>query len=286
MRRSSLLFLLFCALPAFAQHQPYFVTYNHEMEEVGNLELNTVNVIGKPRNGNTFGAYQAEFEYGATGWWSTALYLDGQTTAKESTVFTGYRLENRFRLLPQEHWINPVFYIEFAHVNAANKSMREIVGHDVEADQTEPNQIARPEVEKELELKLILSSHVKGWNIAENFIAEKPLGHDPWEFGYAFGFSRPLSFVPSGKNCSFCKENVQMGAEFYGGLGDSSDLTTRQTSHYVAPVVSWKFAQNANLRVSPGFGLNDQSHRFLMRFSLTYEIEQFGPKLAKMFRSR
>jgi hypothetical protein len=284
MRRLVALLLFALTLPAAAQHRPYFVTYNHEMEERGNLELNLFNVIASPRLGNKFGAYQAEIEYGAAGWWSTALYLDAQTTANESTLFTGYRWENRFRLLQQEHWINPVLYVEFAHVNEANKSLREIVGHDVEEDQTEPNAITRSEIEKELELKMILSSHVKGWNISENFIAEKPLAHAPWEFGYAFGFSRPLAFVPSGNPCSFCKENVQLGAEFYGGLGDTNDLSLHNTSQYVAPVFAWKFAENANLRVSPGFGLNDQSYRFLMRFSLTYEIEAFGSKMKKMFQ--
>jgi hypothetical protein len=282
-----LLATLLVALPlsAFAQHRPYFVTYNHEMEEVGNLELNSVNVVGSPRGGNTFWGSQAEFEYGAINWWSTALYLDGQTTANESTVFTGYRLENRFKPLKKEHWINPVLYFEFAHINEANKSLREIVGHDVEEDQTEPNSITRSEVEKEIELKLILSSHVNGWNISENFITERPLvSGDPWEFGYAFGFSRPLAFIPSGKQCSFCKENMTLGAEFYGGLGDTNDLSTHNTSHYVAPVFAWQFSPNANMRISPGFGLNDQSHRVLTRFSLTYEINGFGSKVKKLFQ--
>ena len=269
---------------ALAQHRPYFVTYNHEMEERDNLEINLFNVIGNPRGGNAFGAFQTELEYGVTGWWSSAVYFDNQITANESSVFTGYRWENRFKLLPREHLINPVFYIEYARVREADKSLREIVGHDVEADQTEPNFITHGEIENELEMKLILSSNVKGWNISENFITEKPLHHAPWEFGYAVGVSRPLSFVPSGTKCSFCRENFQLGAEAYGGLGDSDDLSTSNTSHYLAPVVAWKFADNANLRVSPGFGLNDQSHRFLMRFSLTYEIEGFGAKMKKLFQ--
>jgi hypothetical protein len=276
--------LLFCSLTAFAQHRPYFVTYNSEMEEVGNLELNSINVIGSPRGGNTFWGSQAEFEYGLASWWTTSLYLDGQTTANESTVFTGYRLENRFKPLKREHWINPVLYFEFAHINEANKSLREIVGHDVEENQAEPNSITRGEKEKEIELKLILSSHVKGWNISENFITERPLvSGDPWEFGYGFGFSRPLSFTPSQPGCRFCKENVQLGAEFYGGLGDTDDLSLRNTSHYVAPVFAWQFSENANARISPGFGLNDQSHRLLMRFSLTYEINNFGRKVKNLF---
>src|SRR4051812_3485339 len=181
------------------------------MEEVGNLEINNSNTFGSPPNGNNFYAHQLELEYGATGWWSTALYLDGQTTSKESSVFTGYRWENRFRLLKEEHWINPVLYVEYAHVRGSDKMMQEIVGHDVEADQAEPNQIAHSEIEKEIETKLILSSHVKGWNLATNFIAEKNLAHEPWEFGYAMGASRPLSFKPSRSACRFCAENIQLG---------------------------------------------------------------------------
>jgi len=50
------------------------------------------------RNGNNFHAYWAEFEYGATAWWTTELYLDGQTTFHDSTVFTGFRWRIAFGL--------------------------------------------------------------------------------------------------------------------------------------------------------------------------------------------
>ena len=43
------------------------------------------------------------------------------------------------------------------------------------------------EKERELELKLILGSNYRGWNISENIIAEKNLSNEPWEFGYAVG---------------------------------------------------------------------------------------------------
>jgi len=55
------------------------------------------------------------------GWWTTEFYLDGLSTA-ENTLFTGYRWENRFRVLPREHWINPVLYVEFANINGADKT--------------------------------------------------------------------------------------------------------------------------------------------------------------------
>jgi hypothetical protein len=79
---------------------------------------------------------------------------------------------------------------------------------------------------------LILSSNVHDWNISENFIAEKNLGHEPWEFGYALAVSRPLS-TPY-RDCVFCTQKLTVGSEAYGGLGDASSLTLRDTSHYIA----------------------------------------------------
>ena len=61
-----------------------------------------------PPDGNRFIGSNVEFEFGATAWWTTEFYLDGQITQHDSTIFTGYRWENRFRPLMREHWINPV----------------------------------------------------------------------------------------------------------------------------------------------------------------------------------
>ena len=119
-----------------------------------------------------------------------------------------------------EHWINPVLYAEFEDTSA-DKTLREVVGHDGNDDMLVPNGIARMDKEREMELKLILGSNVRGWNISENFITEKNLQNgDPWEFGYALGVSRPLKLAASAQECTFCAEKFQAGAEMYGGLGD------------------------------------------------------------------
>ena len=184
-------FAIFVAAACAAQERPYFVTYSHEMEEPGNLEIEFFNAVGKPPGGNRFVGSTLEFEYGATAWWTTELYLDGQITQHDSTIFTGYRWENRFRPLLREHWINPVIYVEFENISA-DKALREIVGHDGKDDLIGSNAEARQEKKRELELKLILGSNFRGWNISENIIAEKNLSNEPWEFGYAWGVSRPL----------------------------------------------------------------------------------------------
>ena len=110
-----------CSSLVSAQESPYIVTYDHYLEEPGSLEVEYFSTFGTQRGGNDFHAFWTEFEYGATAWWTTELYLDGQTTFHDSTVFTGFRVENRFRLLQQEHIVNPVLYVEYEQISGADK---------------------------------------------------------------------------------------------------------------------------------------------------------------------
>src|SRR5262245_6063765 len=152
------LLLLFLAMSAWgrAQNTPYFVTYSQYMEEPGNLEIANKSAIGNPPVGSRFLGSSLELEYGVKAWWSTELYLDGVAAAHDSTIFTGFRWENRFRPLAREHWINPVLYVEFENINGADKSLLEVVGHDGAADLSDPHALARQEKKREIELKLIL----------------------------------------------------------------------------------------------------------------------------------
>lgn len=259
----------------FAGDPAYIITYSHQMEEPGNLEIEFTGTTGKPGGGNRFLGGAAEFEYGVKGWWTTEVYLDGTAAANESTIFTGYRWENRFRLLPREHWINPVLYVEFENINGADKALREVVGFDSEEDLAAPLAEARVEKQREMEAKLILGSYWKGWNFSENFIAEKNVKHEPYEFGYAVGISRPLRLEAEPRPCRVCAENWQAGVEMFGGLGTHEDFGLRGTSHYVAPVVAWALPSGVTFRVSPAFGVTTASAPFLMRVGMTYEIQQF-----------
>ena len=279
-RSSRLLAFIPLALPVLiphlsvAQDKPYFVTYSQDLEEPGNLEIETKSALGKPIGGDRYGALAGELEYGATAWWTTELYLDGQSTANESTIPTGVRWENRFRMLMKEHAVNPVLYVEFENITAADKNILEVVGHDGQADLADANAGTRQDHKHEGELKFILSSNVHDWNISENFIAEKNLGHDPWEFGYAAAISRPLSTAY--RECSFCIQKVTAGAEAYGGLGNTWALTMRDTSHYVAPVFGWYLPKQSRLTFSPGFGLTGSSLDRVYRVGFAIEIPQFS----------
>jgi len=268
--------ILFVASTADAQERPYFVTYDHYLEEPGALELAFNPLFGSVSGGNDFVAGSIEVEYGATAWWTTELYLDGQHTENDSTLFAGFRWENRFRPLELEHAINPILYVEYEDVNGANKVLSAVVGHDVASDFAEPNSESRHEVERELELKLILSSSAKGWNLSENLIAVKNLAGEPWEFGYALGVSRPLALAASPERCSFCLENFVAGLEMYGGLGDTEQFGLANTSQYLAPLIAWNLPSAVTLKFSPGWGLNDDSLPFLLRFSVSYEFSSLG----------
>jgi hypothetical protein len=247
------------------------------MEEPGNLEIAISNVTGKPQAGNRFWGSAMEFEYGATGWWTTELYLDGVSIPHDSTIFTGYRWENRFYVLPRQHWINPVIYVEFENINGADKSLREVVGHDGDSDFVDANSTTRTEKKRELEFKLILGSNFRGWNISENIIAEKNLAGTPWEFGYAIAASRPLKLLASARKCSFCAEKFAAGIEMYGGLGDRYTFGLHNTSHYFGPTINWKSPASITLSFGPQFGLNDFSIPRLYRFGISYEVDQlFG----------
>ncbi len=94
--------LLF-ASSARSQEKPYFVTYSHDLEEPGNLEIETKTALARPDGSNHYGATAMELEYGVRAWWTSELYLDGQVTAQDSTLYTGFRIENRVRPLMREH---------------------------------------------------------------------------------------------------------------------------------------------------------------------------------------
>ncbi len=279
------LVLLVCSSSLLrAQESPYIVTYNHYLEEPGSLDVEYFSTFGTQRDGNDFHAFWTEFEYGATAWWTTELYLDGQTTFNESTVFTGFRLENRFRLLQREHLINPVLYVEYEQITGADKILKEIEGHDGESDLADSNAALRKEHKHELEFKLLLSSNFKGWNVAVNPIVTKNLlPSEPWEFAYAIGTSRPLMLKASPNRCNFCLENFVAGVEMYGGLGDVQSAGLHDTSHYLAPTVAWNLPSDWTLHLSSGFGLNENSHRLLLRWGISHEFSGFGEAVRRLF---
>ena len=268
---------------AFGQESPFFVTYTHHMEEPGNLEIETSTTSGIPRSGQrSYTAPYMEMEYGVTAQWTSEFYLEGQSSAGDSSVFTGWRFENRYKPLSREHWINPVLYLEYESVNEASRIQKEVEGGG--PDLTSRNALLTPEHAHEVETKLILSSDYHDWNISENFIATKNFSESEGvEFGYSFGVARPLARLASCAECRFCRENFIAGIEMYGGLGSTLGFGVHDTAHYVAPVISWAVSDNSTLRFSPGWGLTHESNPVLIRFGYSYEFQGVGTRISKLF---
>lgn len=278
--------LLLAAINCLAQESPYFVTYDHHMEEPGNLDMEMSATTDVPRMGQKFfGAPWTEFEYGVTANWTTEFYLEGQSTYGDSTIFTGWRWENRYRPLKRLHLFNPVLYLEYENINEASRILKEVEGDA--PDLSSPNSILRAEKDHELEAKLILSTDSHNWNFAENFIVAKNFSQSEGvEFGYSLGAFRPLATIASGKNCRFCRENFSAGVEFYGGLGSTQGFVLSDTAHYAAPVFAWLVTENSTLRFSPGFGLTHDSAPVLFRIGYSYEIQDFKGAIAHLFGAR
>lgn len=272
-RRASflLLFLSISVSHAHAQERAYFTTYDHYLEEAGNLELAVVTTTGVPRDDHSvYTAPWLELEYGVTGWWTAEFYLEGVTTRHDGSGFTGWRFENRFRPLKGEHAVNPVLYVEYERINEASRIQKEIVGEGPLP--FEPIAELRRHTANELEAKLILSSAIRGWNVSENITFERNLSEaEGIEFGYSVGVARSLASLASGAACRFCRERFVLGAEAYGGLG-SSVAGLAETRHYVAPVLGWHIGERTMLKASPAFGLTEASDRYLIRVGIAYEF--------------
>jgi hypothetical protein len=139
---------------------------------------------------------------------------------------------------------------------------------------------------REMELKLILGKNYKGWNFTQNTIASKNLSNQPWEFGYALGASRPLALKGAAHRCNFCRQHFIAGVEMYGGLGDRYSFGLHDTSQYLAPCLNWNLPSGWTFRIEPTIGLNGQSHRFLLRWGVSYEVSEFASMVSDLFKRR
>jgi hypothetical protein len=284
MRVWHLIFVMVSVM-SFAQESPYFVTYDHHLEERGNMVVETATTMGVPqtpekaepdeRGQSFYAAPYVELEYGVTNQFTGAAYLEGQGTLGDSALFTGWRVEGRYRPLAKEYRINPIFYLEYESLNDASRIAKDIVGSGPDLDMA--NSRLRTSKAHELETKLILSSDVGGWNVAENFIVDKNLLRgEGFEFGYALGVSRALARPGVGRDCAFCRQRFVAGLEMYGGLGSTIDgVGLRDTAQYVAPTVSWSLKQRGTVRFSTAIGVGHESSRILFRVGYSVDLPRF-----------
>src|SRR5438309_891539 len=284
MRSIAVCIFAMCVFPwVMAQEVPYFVTYDHHLEEPGNLVLETFTTTGIP-SGREPGQHfyiapYMEVEYGLTNRLTTSMYWEGQGTAGDSAVFTGWRFETRFRPSLREHKMNPVIYLEYESINDASRINKEVVGEGVDLD--ERNSGLRAVKNHELETKLILSSDFGNWNLSENFIVDKNLSRgEGFEFGYALGVSRWLAKRDQIAYCRFCSRSVVLGAELYGGSKRSSLLVIAVMAPMLITVAILQYQWARELSTSAETQVDSNHDALMTRWVLDLHDQLSAPCIA------
>ncbi len=271
--------LLISASAAGAGNGANFVTYDHRTGEKGETEIKLYNDLSRTaEDGDRYTAQLLEFERAVTDQWVIAAYLESHAFSGEEWSFDGFRLETRYRLFDYGTPLNPVVYLEYINKKESSQFLREATGRTDEAEEGgEEDEDAR---EHELEGKLIFghdfSKHLRG---GLNFISEVNLKSGDLEFGYATGLTFTLLEVEGASktaNRGWNVKEVQLGAELFGGAGDSVKgltLDGSKTEQYAGVSVKTEFANGAMFMLGGTFGLTSDSRDALFRAMIGWEFD-------------
>ncbi|MBI2871008.1 MAG: hypothetical protein HYY14_04780 [Candidatus Omnitrophica bacterium] len=270
----------------WAGNDVYFVTYNHHIEK-GETELMIMNDFTEPavRSGeNKLGGYfsnMLELEYGVTEQFATEFMVEAfEDTTNSYGKFTGFRWENRYRLVKDENWyLNPVLYMEYEDLDPKTRFKMEVSGRtDGKGEPPEEEQR-----ERIMETRLILSRDFGPWNVAFNWINETDVRRSGFtDFGYAAGLRYSLHShqhdhgeseeADSAASAGRWKP-VALGLELFGGLGNSrafgGDFEVQP--HYLSPILMFHPSERVMLHIGAAFGLNGVSDD-LIRTGVSLEL--------------
>jgi hypothetical protein len=269
--------VMLCGSPALAGNEANFVLYDHHTEKQGTREINVLtDFSGGAPDEPSYAAQLIEIEAAITDQWMAALYFEGDKIDGSEEAFGGWRLESRYRLFPYGVFLNPVLYVEYGDLQSAHRYLLEVVGR---------NDAPEGEAGRELESRLILGQDLgENFDVAFNWINDVNLSSGNWEFGYAMGLNYTVFVRPdasAGGHGGFAADNwelkeVKLGAELYGGLGDSDlglTLDPQLTQHYAGLNLRGEFENGLHAQVGAAVGLTDDSERALVRLMFGYEFE-------------
>lgn len=264
--------------PAIAGNGANFVTYDHHTGEKGETEIKIFNDYGRTTDGERYNAQLLEFERALTDQWVISAYLESHKENGDDWSFDGARLETRYRLFDYGTPFNPVLYLEYINKKEGALFLREATGRtDKEEGEEEEDEDAR---EHELETKLILGHDFSDrLRVGFNLIGEVNLKSGDWEFGYATGLTYTLFEIEGAsktENRGWNVKEVQLGAELFGGAGDSVrglTLDGSETEQYAGLAVKTEFANGAMVTLGGTFGLTSDSQDAIFRAMLGWEFE-------------
>src|SRR5258708_11846597 len=84
---------IFTPAPALAQENPYFVAYDHYLEEPGNLEIEYFSTFGTQRGGEDFHSLLGEIEYSAAARGDPEVFFVRPNTVNDRNVFYRFPCE-------------------------------------------------------------------------------------------------------------------------------------------------------------------------------------------------
>jgi len=262
---------------ACAGNEANFVLYDHHTDPKGTTEINVLSDVSNAAPGDPLYAAQLiEIERAITDQWTVSVYLEGDKIEDADYAFGGWRLENRYRLLPYGAFLNPVLYVEYANLRPAKRYLLEVVGR---TDTPEAG------ASSEVESRLILGEDISDrFDIAFNWINDANLSAGNWGFGYAAGLNyafferseRARGRREAAQASNWNIKELKLGAEFYGGAGDSTlglTLDPSVTQHYAELNLKSEFGNGLRVQVGGAAGLTRDSERGLLRLMLGYEFE-------------
>lgn len=263
-------------LPAQAGNDANFVLYNQHTAEKGEKEIKLYSDFSNSGLEDGYSAQLLELEYGITDRWTSALYFEGVKIDGESYDFGGWRFENRVRLFEERVPLNPVLYVEYEQLEPEHRYKTEVTGRtDAEEEEEEES------TEHELETRLILGEDLsKRLNVAFNWINEVNFDNGNWEFGYAAGLNYTLLSEESehesaeSKGCDL--EELKLGVELYGGLGDSDaglTLDGSETEQYVGINLKGELENGVEIGAGIALGLTNDSEDAIIRTMIGYEFK-------------
>lgn len=273
----------------------YFTTYGHEVEK-GEIEFmlmidhTSPSKVDQEEGQRNFLSQMPKIGFNPTNQLEVELMVESfQEFGTGITKFTGFRFETRYRLFKKEVFLNPTIYFEFEDLDPETRFKMETSGWVISPYKMEPE--GKPEREKILESRLILSQNIGNWNVAFNWLNETDTRTGATPFGYALGamykltphteheasvYSCPMHpDVVSDKSgeCSKCgmqltgkgaKQKVvasRLTFEFMGGLGDDKQLgiIPWRQEHYFQPGIMLHLPSGFMFSTGFAIGLTDAS---------------------------
>lgn len=277
---------------ALAGNGGYFTSYDHRIEQ-GELEVMLMNDFTVPSatnredGQNNYISQMVEIEYGVTGQFATELMMESFVDADGLARFTGFRWENRYRLMKRETPLNPVLYMEYEHLDLATRYKMEVSGwvHPPYREEDESEE----KDERIMETRLILSHDFGSTNVTFNWINETDLRTRRTDFGHALGVMhmrggaahRHGEAHQHGDTIDRDEADdarsglfAGYGVELLGALGDdrSLRLSPSDQQHYLQPLLLLHLGRSVMLHTGVAIGLSPASDRVLFRTAFGFEL--------------